>query len=263
MRDQFREFALRTCVMTSCAAAALVVLPLGVTAWPGTGLSGVGLSGAAQAQEAAAPEALRRISVTGTGRVEMAPDMAMVRIGVSHRDAVAATALQQTSDAVAAMLERLAGLGVESRDIQTSGLALHPVWQNQPDAQGLPVPAGFEASNMVSLRLRDLAALGTVLDALVADGANRLDGVSFGLQDPEAAMDEARRRAVADGARKAALYAGAAGVGLGPLVSLSDGGGGGARPMMMEMSAMRADSVPVAAGELEIGASVQMIFGIE
>ena len=244
--------------------------PLMVTAWAGAALLLVPLAGAglpqgagpyaAQAQSAEAP---RQISVSGTGRVDLAPDMATVRIGVTHQDEDAAAALQQTSDAVAAMLARLTELGIAARDVQTAGLSLNPVWRDRPEQQGQPMPWGFEASNVVSLRLRDIAALGEVLDALVADGANRLDGVSFGLQDPEASMDEARRLAVADASRKATLFAEAAGVALGQVIDLTETGMATPRPQMMEMAAMRADSVPVAAGEVGITASVQMTFALE
>ena len=244
--------------------------PLMVTAWAGAALLLVPLAGAglpqgagpyaAQAQSAEAP---RQISVSGTGRVDLAPDMATVRIGVTHQDEDAAAALQQTSDAVAAMLARLTELGIAARDVQTAGLSLNPVWRDRPEQQGQPMPWGFEASNVVSLRLRDIAALGEVLDALVADGANRLDGVSFGLQDPEASMDEARRLAVADARRKATLFAEAAGVALGKVIDLTETGRATPRPQMMEMAAMRADSVPVAAGEVGITASVQMTFALE
>ena len=253
MRQMFKP--LRLCAL---AGAALVIVP------PlGAGMPQMQGVFAAQAQVAGPEATPRQISVTGTGRVDLAPDMATVRIGVTHQDEDAGTAMQQTSDAVAAMLERLAGLGIEPRDVQTASLTLNPVWRDRPDQQGQPVPWGFEASNVVSLRLRDIAMVGDVLDALVDDGANRLDGISFGLQDPEAGMDEARRRAVADARRKATLYAEAAGVGLGQVVSRSEMGGGMPRPQMMEMAAMRADSVPVAAGELGITATVQMVFALE
>jgi uncharacterized protein YggE len=246
-------------MVTTLAGAMMLALPLaGASLSAGHG-AGSGL-GAAMAQAETAP---RQISVSGTGQVDLAPDMATVRIGVTHQDEDAAAAMQQTSDKVAAMLARLTELGIESRDVQTAGLSLNPVWRDTPAQQGQPMPWGFEASNVVSLRLRDIAALGEVLDALVSDGANRLDGISFGLQEPEAAMDEARRLAVADAQRKAALYAEAAGVGLGQVISLSEQGGGMPRPMMMEMAAMRADSVPVAAGEVGISASVQMVFALE
>jgi uncharacterized protein YggE len=244
-------------ILGALSGAALVMVPLVTAQLPQAG-------GAFMAQaQGTAETALRQIGVSGMGRVDLAPDMATVMIGVTHQDEVAGEALQQTSDAVALMLERLAGLGIEARDVQTAALTLNPVWRDRPDQQGQQMPWGFEARNVVNLRLRDIAALGAVLDAMVSDGANRLDGISFGLQDPEASMDEARRRAVADASRKAALYAEAAGVTLGPVISLSETGGGFPRPQMMEMAAMRADSVPVAAGEVGITASVQMVFALE
>ncbi|MGR3526622.1 MAG: SIMPL domain-containing protein [Paracoccaceae bacterium] len=250
MRQMFKPL-----MVTVWAGAALLIVPLA-----GAGLPQGAGPYAAQAQSAEAP---RQISVSGTGRVDLAPDMATVRIGVTHQDEDAAAALQQTSDAVAAMLARLTELGIAARDVQTAGLSLNPVWRDRPEQQGQPMPWGFEASNVVSLRLRDIAALGEVLDALVADGANRLDGVSFGLQDPEASMDEARRLAVADARRKATLFAEAAGVALGKVIDLTETGMATPRPQMMEMAAMRADSVPVAAGEVGITASVQMTFALE
>lgn len=253
MRQLFKPL-----MLGAMTGAVLVALPL-----IGADAPRLAGSSAAQAQTPAAVVEPRVISVSGTGRVDLAPDMATVRIGVTHQDEDAAAALQQTSDAVAVMLERLAGLGIAARDVQTASVTLNPVWRDRPDQQGQPMPWGFEASNVVSLRLRNIAALGAVLDALVADGANRLDGVSFGLQDPETSMDEARRLAVADARRKATLYAEAAGVALGQVMSVTETGMATPRPQMMEMAAMRADSVPVAAGEVGITASVQMVFALE
>lgn len=252
-------------ILSAGAAAALVLAPLVAVDIP-RGMAPFSLPAAAQAQDATEAEQSRRITVTGTGQVDLPPDMATVRIGVTQQDEAAAAALQQTSDALAAMLERLEGLGVAERDVQTSGLRLNPVWRDSPDRsepQGQPEPWGFEASNMVTVRLRDLEQLGAVLDALVSDGANRLDGVSFGLQEPEVAQDEARRLAVAEARRKAALYAEAAGVTLGHVVSLSETGANRPQPQMMETALMRAGSVPVAAGEVAIEAAVQMVFELQ
>lgn len=251
-------------LLSACFGAALLLPPLVGAVAPQ--LAG---SQAAMAQPVMAAEQTRQISVSATGRVDMAPDMAMIRIGVTHQDEEAATALQMTNDAVAAMLARLEALGIAARDVQTTGLSLSPVWREQPVTPGQPGPSGqsapwgYEASNLVTLRIRDLEQTGAVLADLVNDGANRLEGLSFGLQDPQAAEDEARRAAVTEARRKAALYAEAAGVTLGAVVSLSENGGGGARPMMMEMASMRADSVPIAAGELGITAQVQMVFALE
>lgn len=123
--------------------------------------------------------------------------------------------------------------------------------------------------NSIEVEVTDLDQLGGLLAGLFGEGANRLDRVNFGLQDPTAATDEARRRAIAEGARLAALYADAAGVSIGDLMSLSESGGGGyraleAEPVMMEAMATSAPQydVPVAPGKIIINASISMVFAI-
>ena len=199
------------------------------------------------------------LTVTGEGSVSAVPDMATITLGVSHRDPSAKAAMDRTSDRVEAILDRLAGLGVEARDIQTTDLSLNPVWA-QTSASGEPQVDGFEASNRVTVRLRDIASVGEVLESVLEDGANRLDGLNFGLQDQRPLLDEARRRAVADAMAKAELYAEAAGVPLGPVRSLTESGGMGPRTDMM--FAARAESVPVAAGETTLTAQVTVVFDI-
>ncbi len=259
-KDETMSIYRKPVMLVAAAGAALMLMPVIGSVTPMiAGSQGV------MAQAATMAETPRQISVSGTGRVELAPDMATVRIGVTHQDEEAGVAMQMTSDAVAAMLGRVEELGIAARDVQTAGLSLNPVWRErpvEPGQSGEMAISGYEASNLVTLRLRNLAQVGDVLGALISDGANRLDGLSFGLQDPQAAADAARRAAVADARRKAELYAGAAGVTLGAVTSLSETGGGG-RPMMMEMASMRADSVPVAAGEVGVTAQVQMVFALE
>lgn len=204
------------------------------------------------------------ISVTGEGRSEAVPDMATVSIGARHEAETAAEALRASSEAVTAVLARLTEAGVDARDVQTSGLNISPRWspryENRP-----PEIIGFVASNTVTVRVRDLDGLGGLLDVLVVeDGANSLGGISFGLQDPRAAMDAARRAAVADARARAELYAEEAGVSVGAVMSISEMSRSAPvmRGVMME-AAMASDMpVPVARGELEITAQVQMVFAI-
>lgn len=152
--------------------------------------------------------ALRQITVTGEGRVAAAPDMATLRLGAAAEAKEAGEALRQTSDITQRILDRLGEAGIEARDIQTSGLSLSPLRQNYREGTAeTPGIAGYAASNGVTVRLRDLDRLGEVLDAVVSDGANTLDGLSFGLQEPRPLMDEARQLAVADARAKAELYA--------------------------------------------------------
>ena len=213
---------------------------------------------------AAAETAPATIAVTGEGKVEMAPDMAMLSLGVMTQADTAAAALKANSDGLSGALDRLKAAGIEGRDIQTSGLSLHPNVDYSSTGRE-PQVRGYTASNMLTVRLRDLSVLGQTLDAVVTEGANTLNGLSFGLQDPDEATDEARRRAVADAAHKAALYAEAASVTLGRIVTISEQGNyGGPQPMMMAEARLAKDagSVPVASGEISIGATISVVYEI-
>jgi uncharacterized protein YggE len=200
-----------------------------------------------------------RITVTGEGRVDAAPDMATASLGVVTEGTTAAEAMAANTIQLAAVLEQLKMGGIEDRDIQTSGLSLNPNWQ-QTDADPTPRIMGYQASNMLTVRVRKLDQLGTVLDKTISDGANSFNGLSFGLSDPAPALDEARKRAVTDAVARATLLTQAAGLKLGPVVSISEGGGFGGPQPMYRMDAAAASPVPVAAGEVSTVASVTMVF---
>lgn len=203
----------------------------------------------------------RQITVTGEGSVATVPDMATINLGVTHQAKEAGAAMAATSQATANMLQRLAALGVEARDMQTSNLSLNPVWSNRnSSSSGNPRISGYVASNSVHVRVHDLTALGRVLDAVIAEGANDFNGLRFSVEDPDPLMDLARQKAVADAMARALLLTMAAGVTLGPVQSMSEHGG--RRPVMMEMSAARSNDVPIAAGEVSVSASVSMVFAI-
>ena len=217
-------------------------------------LAGVLVAGLAHAQTPAPAQ----ITVTGEGTVTAAPDMATVNLGVTTTDKMAAAAMQANSTALAAVMERLKAAGIADRDLQTSNLQLTPNWTN-PDNGGMAVISGYTASNMLSVRVRDLTILGAVLDAAITDGANTLNGISFGQSDPRPIQDAARQAAVADAMARAKLLTEAAGVKLGRVLSISENAGYGA-PMPMMKAADMAESVPVAAGEIGVTASVNMVF---
>ncbi|NHX27200.1 SIMPL domain-containing protein, partial [Escherichia coli] len=152
---------------------------------------------------------------------------------------------------------------IADADLQTSNLSLNPLWKNRSYSSGeAPEIDGFAASNMLAVRVRDLTALGGVLDRVVGLGANSFNGLNFGLVDMQPAQDDARRAAVADALRKAQLYADAAGVNLGAVISINESGGYGPRPEFLEQSMRASADVPIEAGELEITASVTIVFAI-
>lgn len=222
------------------------------------------LAAPAAAERPLAPLPVPTIAVSGEGRAEAIPDMAHITIGITAQAETAAEALAQASASVRDTLDRLDAAGIAPRDRQTTGLSLQPVWDYGRNTNAPPRITGFTAQNGVAVRLRDLSLLGGLLDAVVSGGANRLDGLRFAVAEPQPLLDEARRRAVADARRRAELYAGAAGVTLGQVLSISEGGGGGPiMPLMRAEMSMASDSaVPIAKGEVELSARVEMIFAI-
>ncbi|MBL4916306.1 SIMPL domain-containing protein [Szabonella alba] len=211
---------------------------------------------------AAAETAPPRITVTGEGRVETRPDMATVNLGVTTEAPTAAEAMAANSDELARVLERLRAAGIAERDLQTSSLSLNPNWHHAAGAEQ-PRITGYIASNQLMVRVRDLTALGGVLDAAVKDGANTLNGVTFGLTDPEPMLAEARRKAVADARARAELLAEAAGVALGPIDSITEAGAmNGPQPMYRGAAVAMESSMPVAEGELSIAANVTVVWQI-
>ncbi len=202
------------------------------------------------------------ITVTGTGTVEAVPDIATLSIGVTTQGETAAEALTANSAALDAVMARLTAAGIEARDMQTSNLSLNPNWTGYDSASVTgPTIAGYVAANMLTVRVRALDGLGAVLDAAVADGANTLNGLTFGLADPEPALDAARQEAVADARARADLLATAAGVKLGRVLSISEGSAP-MDPVPMFRADASAAAVPVAGGELGLSASVTIFYEI-
>jgi hypothetical protein len=222
---------------------------------------------AAAAPANAAPEghgSMRTIVVSGLGEASAAPAMAYLSIGVEAEGATAAEALRKNSEKMEATLKSLRDAGVDKKDIQTSGLSVGAKYdysrENQP-----PRIIGYQATNTVQVKLRNLERAGAIIDRAVGVGANRLDSISFGFSNPKPLLNDARRAAVADARERAGLYAEAAGVKLGPVIQISDSFSmpPGPVPVMARAEAMDMKAVPIAAGESTLSASVTVIYGIE
>ncbi|MCC1491562.1 SIMPL domain-containing protein [Cognatishimia sp. F0-27] len=225
-----------------------------------TGLALALLSDPVHAETAAAGT----ISVRGEARVSASPDMATITLGAVHVDKDAVAAMDATSAALRSIIAQLEALGVAGRDMQTANLMLTERERFDQD-RGAPVSIGFEARNTLTVRLRDLDLVGRVLADVLDQGANRLQGLHFGLQDPSPLENKARRLAVADALARAKLYADAADVPLGPVVQISDiPASGEPQPRMAERAfiADAASSVPIEAGEIEAYAAVTVVFAI-
>lgn len=209
------------------------------------------------------PRAMARLTVSAEGSATAQPDMAAISLGVTVQADTAAKAMAENATRQQAVIDKLKAEGIEARDIQTSGLNLSPVQNYSQDGKP-PVITGYMAQNMVSVRVRDLAKLGPVLDMLVAAGANEINGISFSREDATEAEDTARVNAIAAARHKAEVMAKAAGMVLGPLMVLSDGAvDNSPRPMMMAMGRdAKASAPPIEAGELNITANVSATFAL-
>ena len=234
-----------------------LALALGAAAIPAT-------AGAQSAQLAMPPIQGTRLDITATGEVTRVPDLAVITAGVVTRQSTASAALQENSARMDRVLAALKRAGVADRDVQTSSINLNPEYryqENQP-----PQLVGYTASNQVSIRFRDIRNSGRILDALVAEGANQISGPSLTIDKPEAALDEARVQAIANGRARAELYARAMGKRVARIVSVSEGGGSypvpPPMPMMMEARAQSADT-KIVAGEQKLQVSVSMIFDLQ
>lgn len=220
------------------------------------GHPGAGPGGAKRAARAPA-----QVTVVGVGEAGIAPDLAVVSLGVMVQAPTASEAMAQNSSRQQAVIDALSAGGVEGRDIQTSGLGLSAI-QDYSEQGRPPVITGYQASNVVTVRVRALDRLGPLLDAVITAGANEIQGISFRREDGAEADDLARRRAVESARARAETIAEAAGMRLGRLVTIGEESvGGGPRPMMMERAmAQDAASVPVQGGEVAVSAQVTAVW---
>lgn len=215
--------------------------------------------------EAGEPHPMSRtIIVAGNGEASAAPDMAILNLGVEAEGATAAEALRKNSAQMDATIKSLRDAGVDKKDIQTSNLNVGARYDYSRDTSP-PRLIGYQATNTVSVKLRDLDKAGAIIDKAVGVGANRINALSFSFADPKPLMDKARKAAVADARDRAALYAEAAGVRLGPVMQISDSYAPvpGPLPVRARMEMAQSAAAPIEAGESTISANVTIIYAIE
>lgn len=217
-----------------------------------------GFTAPAWAQNVPQPPTL---TVFGDGIATAVPDIAVVTLGVvseapTARDALAANATDMT-----AVIAAITDAGVATKDIATSGLSVNPVYSDaSKDPEGRSQVTGYRVQNQVTVKIRDLAKSGPLLDKVVSAGANRVTGINFEIDEVGALRDEATRAAIFEARRKAALMAATAGVRLGPIQSVQISEGGGV-PIFRTQMAMKADvATPVMGGEQQITANATLVY---
>lgn len=226
-------------------------------------LSPLAIAMTAQAQNAPAyaiPSDATLLNVSADAEARRVPDVATLSAGVVTQATDGNAAMRQNAEQMNKVIAAIKRAGIAERDVQTSGINLSPQYQYKEGEA--PKITGYQASNTVSLKVRDISRLGSVLDTLAAQGANQINGPSFEIDQPEPVYDEARLAALKKAQARAETYAKALGLKVRRIVSISEGRGGGVRPVMM-MSA-RAQSAamdtPVAPGETTLSVNLDVTF---
>ncbi|HEX6040449.1 SIMPL domain-containing protein [Longimicrobium sp.] len=225
-------------------------------------------AGAAQAQQAPPPPREQTIRVTGMGEARARPDQAIADFAVETASATAQAAASENAGVMDRVIAALVRAGVPRDRIETSGYNVFPEYDPQPRPdQTTPTVRGYRVINTVTVTLDDVARVGAVIDAALGAGANRVNGVRFGLRDPQAfrqrAIDDAVRRARAD----AEALAASLNVGLGMVREAYTADVGTVQPVMyarMEMAADMAQSAPtpINPGEQTVRATVVVVYSI-
>ena len=226
------------------------------------------LAGTANAQPTAAIAQTingTRLDVSATGDATRVPDIANINAGVVTRAASARAALEQNAARMERVRAALKRSGIADRDIQTSNISLNPEYRYVQDRA--PQLTGYTASNQVNVRFRDIAKTGDILDALVAEGANQINGPTLSIDEPEGALNEARTKALAAGRARAELYARALNMRVVRLLSVSESGERGFQPPMPVMMEARAAgsvaSTKIDPGEQKLSITLGMVFELQ
>jgi uncharacterized protein len=204
----------------------------------------------------------RTITVSGTGRITLTPDIAYINIGVQTQDASATTAMNENNTKAQAIIAAIKAAGVADKDIQTTNFSIYP--QQQYDKDGNLTGILYIVNNTVYVTARDLTKLGGLLDATVQSGANTINSITFDVADKTDALSQARTSAVADAAKQANELTSAAGVSLGDVQTISYYDT--SAPITVQYA--RADmatsgSVPIQSGSMDITTTVTIVYALK
>ncbi len=202
------------------------------------------------------------ISVSGTGRVSVVPDVADLRLGVTITSKTVEAARSASATVMTGVIGALRELAIAPEDIQTTNLSLSPAYDYSSNLNP-PRLTGYTLTNAVAVTVRDLATVGAVIDSSLGAGATSLDSISFRTRDVAAAETTARTAAVADARAKAEVLAAAAGVSIAGVAAIIESGTPEVAPVYrgsMAKLAIADVSTPVEAGTNEVAISVSVTF---
>jgi len=203
----------------------------------------------------------RSITVSASGTVTTEPDRARITSGVTAEARTAREALSKNTAAMQKVIAELKAAGIDAKDIQTASFRVEPRYTRAAEGEASVID-GYSVTNEVQVVVRNLDKLGDILDRLVTAGANQTAGLSFEVSQSETLLDEARTQAVANALRRAKLYAAAAGAEVGEVLSITEGGTPGPRPVLMAR-AMKSEAVPIERGTETLEANVTISWALK
>ena len=208
-----------------------------------------------------------RIVVTGEGEASVKPDLAVLTLSVMSEAESAREAMTANNTSMADVIADMKASGIADRDLQTAGIQINPkyVYSNKPDGSQEAKLVGYQVTNTLTIRVRDIAKTGEVIDKAVSKGVNQGGMIAFTNDDPSATVTEARKKAVADAMAKAKTLAEAAGVTLGRIVEMSETNYA-QPPMPIAAKAFAQDAAgaaPVEAGENAYRVQVNVTFELK
>jgi uncharacterized protein len=207
------------------------------------------------------------LTVSGTGEVNVTPDISVVTLGVEAEAKTVADAQKQAGDAMTAVMSALTANGIADKDVKTTNYSIQPIWNYSTDKDGVSKRTldGYQVSNTVNVTIRDVNKTGTIIDAVTAAGGDltRVNNISFTVDNPKPYNDQARELAIKDAMTKAQQMAGLAGVSLGELLYISESSNYNVPVRVVASGADSSFSTPISSGQLDVSLSVQMIYAIE
>ena len=220
-------------------------------------LAGTGLASADEAPN-------RTISLSATGAIKTPPDKVEISTGITRQADTAKEALAKNSEAMTRMIEALKQQGLDPKDIQTTNFSVSPLYEQRKEGRHSPKIIGYQVTNSVRLTVHDIGKLGEILDKVVSLGANDVGSIAFGVAEPEALKDEARKLAISNAIANAKLYAEAAGVKLGKVLTINEDQGAIVARYASPAPAMEmAKAVPIEAGTATVEVRVHVSFELD
>lgn len=201
------------------------------------------------------------LNISASAEATRIPDVARISAGVVTQATDSNSALRANAQQMDKVMAAIKKSGIAERDVQTSGVNLNPQYKYEDNKA--PQIVGYQASNTVNIKVRDISKLGAVLDGLAGQGANQINGPMFSIDQPELVYDQARMDALKKAQERAQTYAKNLNLRVVRIVSIDETNNGGFQPMAVLSAAPRAAkefNSPISPGETTLSVTLNVVF---